>query len=378
MSTAVTAFVGTAFAAGIPEAPELVSLSSTGEVANEIATPRAISDDGDKVVIVTTADNLDPRADTKKQRAYIRDRATGTTQLVSLDDLDRPMVENTGKADLSASGRHVALMTYPNSAVVCNPEDDPYDPVPPCVGVGVNVPRNVYVRDTQTGTTTLASLDDTGTPVTDVSSDISISDDGNEVLFISGTAKAYVRDIAAGTTQLVATNVYPLEGRLSGDGNTVAWVDNVNTRGIHIKDLVTGRVEALGRGGGNLAISRDGRRIVFADSQRSYLWDRQTGTVELVSVDTAGGTIEGFSPHISPNGLTVAFHDLNSRIQVRDLSEGETRIANKYAGELPNCYAGFPILNADGSLVTWYSCATNHDPRVTGTNNYQSWISRGK
>ena len=143
-------------------------------------------------------------------------------------------------------------------------------------------------------------------------------------------------------------DVVPLEGSkraaISADGGTAVFVVNTYSQfvpqpvpfahyGVHAKDLVTGAVDlvnlgsagqvmAVGHDEDALAISGDGRYVVWPtpdddvawnDSNGSpdiYLRDRLLGVTELISVDYGGGT-PGFGsarrPSISEDGRYVSF-----------------------------------------------------------------------
>ena len=191
----------------------------------------------------------------------------------------------------------------------------------------------------------------------------------------------FAYDVAAGSTSLVsvkANGLFAGNGTsdspvLSDDGQIIAFrsyasdlvTNDLNGTGdVFVRDLQTGvttlvSVNAAGTGSGNSSsdspsISGDGRYVAFESSatdlatpatngyQNIFVRDVQAGTTTLVSVDTAGnggGDDYSYAPVISADGSLVAFYsdatDLVSGITdsngsydvfVRDISAGTTQL----------------------------------------------------
>ena len=154
-------------------------------------------------------------------------------------------------------------------------------------------------------------------------------DPDGPVISSSSGQWAYVRDLPAGTTQLVSYDqtgdpVDVLEVAISGDGTLAAYIAQGDaasptasggfTSGFHIfmHDLASGEVTAvqtsdgqpvagLNSGTHRPQVSADGRFIAFNhyeplvpadtnDGSDTYVFDRQTGALEVVSVGTDGRT----------------------------------------------------------------------------------------
>ncbi|MCU7728519.1 hypothetical protein ODJ79_32815 [Actinoplanes sp. KI2] len=133
------------------------------------------------------------------------------------------------------------------------------------------------------------------------------------------------------------------------------------------------------------SVSADGRYVAFrsaskrlvpGDTKRSFdifVRDRQAGTVERVSVDSAGhqGSGDSDAPSISADGRFVAFNsksanlvpgDTNgwSDVFVHDRQTGTTeRVSQGTGGEEANWDSFNPSLSADGRFVVFESAATN-------------------
>lgn len=134
------------------------------------------------------------------------------------------------------------------------------------------------------------------------------------------------------------------------------------------------------------AVSANGRYLAFstalsllpADTNSStdvYWLDRQTDTLELISVTGAGvpGNNTSFEPSISDDGRYVAFRSWASNlvasdtnqtqdIFVRDRNAGTTQRATIVGSTQANSYSYGPVLTGDGRSVMFWSAATNLVP----------------
>ncbi len=176
---------------------------------------------------------------------------------------------------------------------------------------------NVFLRDRTNGTTTLVSVNQSGTSGGNGDSlPDGISSDGRYVVFESGAsdlvagdsnnvADVFVRDLVAGTTTLVSV------GQSGASGNGAS---------------------------GNAVMTPDGRYVAFTSA-----------ATNLVAGDT--------------NGITDIF--------VRDLQLGQTTLVSVGAQSpgLPTGAIGsmLPQISADGNFVAFYSTATNLVPGGTNT-----------
>jgi uncharacterized repeat protein (TIGR01451 family) len=234
----------------------------------------------------------------------------------------------------------------------------PPDPVP----VDLLGTDDVYVRDLTTGTTTLVSVDPSGTSDGDDDSwAADFSPDGTKVVFASEAtnlgvgygnhaADIFVRDLAAGTTTLVSVNAAGTDGgnsasvdaRYSPDGTKILFesyasdlgpTDTNNTQDTYLRDLVTGTTtlvthnaagtdSANGTSGFDPEFSPDGTHIVFVDFGSDvvandgngtfdvFVHEVATGTNTLVSTDVTGTEAAehgGQGPRFAPDGETIVF-----------------------------------------------------------------------
>lgn len=124
---------------------DLVSLRSDGRRSTAYSVGPSISRNGRFVSFSTDA--VLASTDTASGRdVYVRDRATGVTEQVSLDTEDRPLNQESAWSSISDDGRYVAFATL---------ADNP--------GSGdTNELMDVYVRDREAGTTTRVSVGSEG------------------------------------------------------------------------------------------------------------------------------------------------------------------------------------------------------------------------
>ena len=226
---------------------------------------------------------------------------------------------------------------------------------------------DVFVRDTQTNTTTRVSIDSDGMEGNMTSMYPSISADGHYVTFYSnasnfvdgdtnGKGDVFVRDTVANTTTRVSVDSSGVQGNdysggtssISADGRYVAFEssasnlvsgDTNGTNDIFVRDTVANTttrvsVDSNGVEGDNqsnfFSISADGRYVAFysyasnlvsGDTNASpdvFLRDTQTNATTRVSVDSNGTQGNNHSDvdyvSISADGRYVAFYSYASNL----------------------------------------------------------------
>ena len=154
------------------DAGTTVLVSRARNPADGISTEPSISADGGRVAFTSEATNLATGLDANDlPDVYVRDLSAGSTSLVS-----RPDGPGTAAVDgvsnqpaISADGDHVAFVSDADGLAA--------GAVPGVV--------NVYVRDLESGTTTLASRTSAGAGANGNASAPSISEDGSRVAFVS-------------------------------------------------------------------------------------------------------------------------------------------------------------------------------------------------
>jgi hypothetical protein len=202
-----------------------VSKSSAGAEGNDISEYPTISADGRYVTFESDATNLVSGDTNGAVDVFVRDRQAGTTTRVSKSNAGVEGDDASLNPAISSDGRYVAFHSIATNLVSGD----------------TNGNSDIFVRDRQTGTTTRVSRDSAGVEGNDDSYTPSISADGRYVTFesdatnlVSGDTNAmydiFVRDRQTGTTTLVARDSAGVVGNgpseyptISSDGRYVAF-----------------------------------------------------------------------------------------------------------------------------------------------------------
>ena len=293
--------------------------------------------------------------------------------------------------------------------------------------------RNVFVRDTAFDTTTLVSVASDGTAATGDSSHPSISANGTMIAFDSTAdnlsaedldqfSNVYVRNMDTGETTLVSKVAFgsfstPADDNswaptIDRDGRRVAFTsnaDNLSSKdanqftNVFVTDLQTKFTTAVSLPTGGFlkqdpsdgdssegVISADGRYVAFVSSADNFTdeplrtpkivdvfrRDIQASKTVLVSRVTGvdGGPALGASSHpsISGDGRFVAFESSASNLGkndttasdvfVRNVEDGVTTLVDRAsgaAGAIADDSSYAPVVSRDGRFVAFSSDATN-------------------
>ncbi len=387
---------------------ERVSVASEGTEGEDDSFVAWIAPDGNDVAIVSDADNLVAGDTNENYDVFVRDRAAGTTEIVSVTPAGTPASGASIGGPMSADDRYVLFASDAQDLVAGD----------------TNGVIDVFVRDRVAGVTTRESVADDGSEANGASKLIGISADGRWVAFFSeatnlvpddtnGVRDVFVRDRVAGTTTRVSVasdgtpaNADCIGAGMSVDGRFVVFhtaasnLDPTDTNGLvdvylHDRDTgITSRVSIASDGTqGNAdslagGISADGRMVVFygeastlvADDTNGtadvFVHDRGTGATTRVSVGTGGVQANGpsYGADISGDGRVVAFHSLATDLApgdtngafdvfVHDLTSGATvRASVDSAGFQALGTSDSPRLSYDGDVVAYHSFASNLVP----------------
>jgi Tol biopolymer transport system component len=260
----------------------LVSQDSSGTEGYGSSGYPSISADGRYVAFWSDANNL-VSGDKYYDDIFLRDILLGTTTPVSVDSSGTQGNEDSYSPSISADGRYVAFVSYASNLVSGD----------------TNGWEDIFLHDTQTGTTTRLSVDSSGTQGNGQSYTPSISEDGYYVAFRSsasnlvsgdtnGTWDIFLRDTQTGITT-----------RLS--------VDSSGTQGN--EDSYSPSISADGR---FVVFGSDATNLVSGDTNGKsdiFLRDIQTGKTKRLSLDSSGtqGNEDSYSPSISADGCYVVF-----------------------------------------------------------------------
>jgi len=287
---------------------------------------------------------------------------------------------------------------------------------------------DIFVRDTASNNTFVASVSFGGGQADDDSYNPAISGEGRYVAFESyadnlalpqrgsHTRDIFVRDTVAGITyraSVASDNSFsdgssgaPSISRNSkvvafeSDSTNLVANDNNGFSDVFVRDLdsfVTELVSVVwdntegNDGSYRPSVSGDGRYVAFRSNASNlvqndnngvtdiFVRDRLLGTTEIVSVSTSGEIGDGGSDHpsISADGRFVVFQSDSSNlvpddtngvpdIFLRDRVSGTTRRINAIAGGAePDDWSGECRISADGTVVSFQSSAGNLVPGDT-------------
>jgi Tol biopolymer transport system component len=374
-------------AAASPQHPlECVSVSSTGESADDDSYYPSISADGRYVAFSSDATNLVPGDSNGVSDVFRKDRLSGEVVRVSVGpggvQADDESYTSYATA-ISADGRYIVFASEATNLV---PGD-------------TNGFEDVFVRDVVAGTTMRVSVGPGGVEADGLSQIASISADGNRVAFQSWATNllaqrshplhVYVHDVAAGVNLLasVSASGEPADGAsqwaaISGNGEVVAFTSNAHNLGadvpqssfaymFYLHDFGTGFtrpgvVTPSLLEGSRFAIlatlSHDGKLVAFWSDDEglvpgdtngtgdTYVLDVETDLLRRVSVSSTGG--EGSSlgdfPKISADGRFVGFES-DSTTLVPDDANGLT---DAFVHDLATGATNRASVAADGTEAT--------------------------
>jgi len=371
----------------------LVSLNQVGtNSGNQPSSHARLSADGQYVAFVTEATDLAtvPDVNGANRDVFVHDRRTGLNTLVSVNQAGSATANDasdfspvTAQDAFSPDGRFVVFVSRA-SDLVAN-DGNPH--------------RDVFARDLVAGTTTLVSVNQSGTSGGNADSfDPTVNSNGTVVAFVSlagdlvandsnGQNDLFARDLTTGATELVSVaqnSVGSANGnsggpRLSADGRIVAFVstaDNLTANSgltnvnVFVRDRLTGVTELVSA---NLA----GAGSAAGGSSCFALLPNEEGLVAESDCVT-----------LSANGQVVAFvseaadlttNNLNGlpNLFVRNLTTRLTELASvNRSGEgssnLFSCGDCFQSeLSPDGTVLAFRSTATElaaHDITGFGPN----------
>ena len=322
------------------------SVASDGTEANAssdglpFSIAPAISADGRYVTFTSIATNLVAGDTNDTQDVFVHDIVAATTTRVSVASTGAQADGFSDNPAISADGRYITFDSTASNLVAGDDNDS----------------QDVFLRDTVTGTTSLASvmgytpaISADGRYVTINSGAALVADDTNEAYDV------FLRDTGTGTTSRVSVDSTGTEANGSSDSSAP------------------------------IAISADGRYVTFQSAASNlvagdtngeydvFLRDTVAGTTSRVSVDSTGSQANDFSDGsaISADGRYVTFTSFASNLVggdtnghsdafVHDMVTGTTaRVSLDSTNAQGNDGSRSDAISADGRYVTFTSNATN-------------------
>ena len=328
-------------------ATELLTVNNIGGQANADSFAPALNADGRLVAFESQAGNLVQGDGNGDRDVFMRDRAAGTTERLSINSIGNGGNGASRSPSVDALGSEVAFASAATNLVLGD----------------TNGQFDVFVRSRSAAVTQRVSVGPGGLEANGQSGNPSISDDGRYVAF------------ASDATNLVA-----------GDAN--------NARDIFVHDRATGATQrvSLGEAGaeaqgpsGTPEISGDGRFVAFSSAASNlvdgdtnkrgdvFVHDRDRGVTELVSTGLEGEPAKGNSalPALGDDGRYVAFEsgaanlvveDTNKAIDifVRDRTADTTeRVSITTSGAQATGRSAGAAISADARFTAFQSFAAN-------------------
>ena len=319
--------------------------------------------------------------------------------------------KESGEPRISEDGRYVAFASKATNLVAGD----------------TNGYFDIYLRDTELGTTIRVSNGLAGAEPNDDSRWPEISEDGAFVLFSSkasnlvsgdtnGSADLFLYTVATGAMERVNLTYLGTEAvagvsmdhdmyDLSDDGRFITFTSTSDdyvtimtsnaSSNVFLRDRILGTTvlvsykigDFASAGGKNPSINADGSKVVFVsgfwllhpddpDSNDDiFLYTTGTGIVSLVSYNTAGtsGSSPGHSgfPIITPDGRYVVFESTSDDLAIEDTNTD----SDIYIRDLTTATTELVSFNSDGS-VELYSNAKSAD--VSADGRYVTFTGHAK
>ena len=378
----------------LQQTTKLVSVSLDGGGAgNGDSIPAGISSNGQYALFESAANNLVAGDTNGVNDVFVRDLTANITTLVSVSTNEGAANGTSRSSVMTPNGRYIAFVSAANNLTS---------------GDSNGIP-DVFVRDLQGGTTSLAS---TGAmPFLASSSELPlITPDGRYVSFystainlvsgITNSGEIYVRDLLQGTTVWASTNSHSIlqslrnnpagfscNQAMSDDGQFVAYETCPSTgSGVALRyNLATGLTDIVNTNVAgilpglelnqrNLSMTPDGRFVAFVTNVDGIntgivVWDAQSNATVVASLDPTQTAVTNAVcdwPAITPDGRFVAFVSnatnltanpvvAGFHLYVRDLQEGASVLVDADTngiGSAQNLMT-FPRMSDDGSIVAF-------------------------
>jgi Tol biopolymer transport system component len=361
--------------------PNLPSQTPSGGIAG--FTAGSLNTDGRYLAFFSAADNLIPGDTNGCRDVFVRDLMTGTNIPVSLNTNGVTGDGISTDPAISGNGRYVAFTSSADDLV---PNDN-------------NNSQDVFVRDLQTGTTTLVSVSTDGVhPGNGNSYSPSISADGRYVLFQSlasnlasgsfGNAQQnlFLRDLQTGTTYALtggsATGVYA--AAMTPDGRYVAFYGSASGISGNRLYVWSSALDMLTYTNNNLAVSTSPDISISPNGQKLACLGNTPGVLYAINViSNTVTTLQPGGPFLVPFAglqfsgdgryLTYAVSPsagftTNSDVYLYDFQTGTNLLISENPNTLQpaNGNSDSPAISADGRFIAYRSAATD---LVAGSTN---------
>jgi Tol biopolymer transport system component len=343
--------------------------SGVGTALDAATMPR-LSADGQFAAFACVDSFIVANDRTHNSDVFVRDAIAGTSELISLHDPGLPSATGNGPSyaspySVSTNAHYIAFASEADNLVEMD----------------TNGVRDVFLCDLDAGTNVLVSVSQDGFVGNGVSTDPAISGDGRYVAFTSAATNlvsgdtnnaldVFVRDLQAGTTTLVSINATG-----TGPGNADSYSPVINADGgfvyfrskasnlrpggfsgenLFVRDLVASTTTALTTAGVSCsATSADGRFVALVDTTAAslYVWDSQVSAMVFTN-STAGLSISAIG--ISLDGQRIAYSSA-TQLYMADRSANTSGVFLPYPAPL---HAGLRF-SSNGQFVVCAATVRN-------------------
>jgi hypothetical protein len=347
---------------------ELISVHSpllTSETAGLGADSKglSISVDGRYAAFSSTAAGLVPNYTNRFRGIFFRDLVNQTNVLVSVDTNGLANANGPSyQPVISGDGQHVVFTSLANNLVAGD----------------TNGASDVFIRNMQTGVTTLVSANTNNTgSLRGIFSNPQVSYDGRYVLYYNGSDGSIIfRDCNVGTNYWLGFS-YPTA--MTPDGHYVAFAGTIPTgplsymQGAFVWDSqATQMVYTNTTGTGPVSISTNGQWLAYFSSLSLTMTDRLANSNRTVSAAFIGFTRRGirFSGDgrylVYATSLSKVTEDINGTqdVYLYDWQSGSNQLISQsfYGPQAPKGRSDSPDISADGRFIVYESDAADIVP----------------
>ncbi|HVM49709.1 MAG TPA: hypothetical protein VMU04_16905 [Candidatus Acidoferrum sp.] len=348
--------------------PSMPSLTPNGA---SILSTASVSTDGRYIAFSSDADNLVPNDANGCSDVFLSDLLLGTNILVSVGTNGLAADGASSEPSISGDGRYVAFNSAADNLV---PGD-------------TNRTMDVFLRDLQTSTTVLVSVNSNGHgPGNGSSYSPIMSADGRYVLFHSlaenlapgsytpGVENLFLRDMQLATNYgLTQMHSGMPVGTMTPSGRFVLFSGTLSPyyylpTSLYLWDSLSAGLIYTNAATGvvNVALSPDGNRIAYAATSLCVV-DRLAGTNGVISATNAGSH-SGL--RFSSDGRWLAYvtpQNNTNQVYLYDFQFGTNLLVSRgYSAREPaNANSDSPDISADNRFVAYRSAASNLVPGDT-------------
>lgn len=346
---------------------KVTELISARHPALPSATPNGLSSasgfsfntNGRFAAFMSSADNIVADDTNRSSDVFVRDLVAGTNLLVSV--ATNGLLSGIGLSSepaISADGRYVVFSSSAHDLVAGD----------------TNNTQDVFVRDLQTGATTLVSVG-----INQGAHSPAISSNGRHVLFRSraiiygppfSNENAFVRDLHTGVTHAMTMNGAPVAA-MTPDGGFVAFAGQTGSAYVWDSQSASRVYTNTSSVVSNIAISPQGNRLVYVAAAGLSAADRIAKTNRLIAPGLSGSRpglrFSGDERFLAyANTAASVSMDTNGTYDVYlyDFETGANLLVSRGydSSAALGGVSDWPDISSDGRFVSYRSVATNIVP----------------